>query len=151
MPGVPCARHPQIETRLTCQRCETPICPQCMIATPVGMKCRDCVSHAGAGYMQSAPQELVFAFLGGVVIASVMSWVLLMCLIAGAPYGYAIGEAVLRCGKRKRGVATQVVAALCVVIGAGVALSFPFRTAVPLFLFNVVLAVIVAVSRVRHF
>ena len=37
-----CAAHPQVETYLRCGRCETPICPRCLIQTPVGSRCRDC-------------------------------------------------------------------------------------------------------------
>ncbi|MDQ2826516.1 MAG: hypothetical protein M3Y04_06120, partial [Actinomycetota bacterium] len=38
---VMCARHPQTPSRLTCVECETPICPDCAIRTPVGFKCPD--------------------------------------------------------------------------------------------------------------
>src|SRR3954463_16761147 len=37
-----CARHPGTETVLRCGRCETPICPRCLISTPVGARCRTC-------------------------------------------------------------------------------------------------------------
>ena len=37
-----CARHPNVETGLTCVTCGTPICPDCMVETPGGMKCRSC-------------------------------------------------------------------------------------------------------------
>ncbi|MCY4455281.1 MAG: rhomboid family intramembrane serine protease, partial [Chloroflexi bacterium] len=31
-----CERHPRTETELSCGRCETPICPQCMVHAPGG-------------------------------------------------------------------------------------------------------------------
>src|SRR3989304_7667976 len=34
-----CARHPKVETELTCGRCETPICPRCAVFTDVGARC----------------------------------------------------------------------------------------------------------------
>ena len=37
-----CARHPSVETTLRCGRCETPICPRCLVHTPVGARCPDC-------------------------------------------------------------------------------------------------------------
>ncbi len=37
-----CTRHPQVETGLRCGRCQTPICPRCMIYTAVGLRCPDC-------------------------------------------------------------------------------------------------------------
>ncbi len=40
-----CARHPSVETGLKCASCGTPICPSCLVQTPVGMKCKSCASH----------------------------------------------------------------------------------------------------------
>ncbi len=42
---VYCARHPQIETGLRCGRCDTPICPRCMIHGAVGIRCPDCAAN----------------------------------------------------------------------------------------------------------
>jgi membrane associated rhomboid family serine protease len=37
-----CYRHPKRETGVSCSNCGKPICPDCMTATPVGMRCPDC-------------------------------------------------------------------------------------------------------------
>lgn len=37
-----CYRHPGRETNVACSRCARPICPDCMISTPVGMRCPEC-------------------------------------------------------------------------------------------------------------
>jgi len=37
-----CRRHPKIETGLRCARCDTPICPRCMVYSSVGLRCPDC-------------------------------------------------------------------------------------------------------------
>ena len=39
-----CAAHPDTETGLSCGRCDTPICPRCLVETPVGARCRKCAN-----------------------------------------------------------------------------------------------------------
>jgi len=41
-----CYRHPNVQTRVHCTRCERPICPDCMIPAPVGFQCPECVAEA---------------------------------------------------------------------------------------------------------
>jgi membrane associated rhomboid family serine protease len=41
-----CYRHPNVQTRVHCTRCERPICPDCMIPAPVGYQCPECVERA---------------------------------------------------------------------------------------------------------
>ncbi len=41
-----CYRHPGLQTRVHCTRCERPICPDCMIPAPVGYQCPECVEKA---------------------------------------------------------------------------------------------------------
>jgi membrane associated rhomboid family serine protease len=37
-----CYRHADRETGVSCSNCGRPICPDCMTATPVGMRCPEC-------------------------------------------------------------------------------------------------------------
>ena len=40
-----CVRHTKTITRVRCGRCETPICPRCMVFSPAGTRCRDCARN----------------------------------------------------------------------------------------------------------
>jgi len=49
VPGEPgayfCAKHRKEPTRITCGRCETPICTRCAVHGPVGVRCRECAKN----------------------------------------------------------------------------------------------------------
>jgi uncharacterized membrane protein len=39
-----CQKHPKIETMLGCSRCDTSICPKCMVSGSVGYLCPTCAA-----------------------------------------------------------------------------------------------------------
>jgi hypothetical protein len=43
-----CAQHPDVQTRLRCSSCDTPICPDCGQEAAVGYKCPACARHLDA-------------------------------------------------------------------------------------------------------
>lgn len=45
MPMDVCYRHPRRETGVACSSCGRAICPDCMTATSVGMRCPDCAGQ----------------------------------------------------------------------------------------------------------
>jgi hypothetical protein len=77
-----CARHPQVETGLRCGRCGTPICPRCLVQTPVGARCPDCGRVSRLPTVDVQP-IYVLRGLGGALAAG---------LAVGAAWGYAFGE-----------------------------------------------------------
>lgn len=37
-----CHKHKREQTRVTCGKCERPICPKCLVLSPAGVRCKDC-------------------------------------------------------------------------------------------------------------
>jgi membrane associated rhomboid family serine protease len=89
--GVPtCYRHPGRETYISCQRCERPICPDCMRDAAVGFHCPTCVAEGAKstrsgrtayGGARSADPSLTSKVLIGLNTAV---WLLIMATGAGA-------------------------------------------------------------------
>ena len=40
-----CYRHPRTETAVSCSSCGRPICTECMVFAPVGIKCPECAGQ----------------------------------------------------------------------------------------------------------
>lgn len=58
-----------VETRLTCAHCGTPICPRCMVRTAVGLRCRDCAAPAKPRQRVRRGRAIVMV-AGGLVAAA---------------------------------------------------------------------------------
>lgn len=86
---VQCARHPDVQTALRCSRCDTPICPRCLVQTPVGARCRDCAQLAKSPVYTVSGMFLVRAIGAGVIggVAMGLLWGFASRNVAGVAYG----------------------------------------------------------------
>ena len=101
-----CYRHPDRESHIRCQRCDRPICPDCMRDAAVGFQCPDCVKEGAKqtrqartayGGKRSADPRLTTIVLMGV---NGVVWLLIMAtggyasriadLLALQPRGYCV-------------------------------------------------------------
>ncbi|MBA4180446.1 MAG: hypothetical protein C0506_07650 [Anaerolinea sp.] len=124
---VTCPRDPGVETALRCSRCETPICPKCLIQTPVGARCRDCARMTKSPVYTVSNATMVRAALasvvGGVAMGLIWGLVLLpfsvgfFSIFVGAGLGYAFTRMMEFATGRKRG---PVIVAFAV-FGIGIA------------------------------
>ena len=155
-----CAIHPEIETNLRCAKCGKPICPKCLVHTPVGAKCQDCAGlsklptyHVSTKYyLRAAGTGLGMAIICGIVWGVVGGFVrfFLLNLILAAGAGYVIGELVSLSVNRKRGTGLAVVAGIAVVISYLTSIFSPWGLSFGLFdLLALALGIFVAVSRLR--
>ena len=159
-----CAAHPRVETNLRCGKCGKPICPKCMVQTPVGARCPECARLyklptyrvSTAYYLRAAGTALGMAIVCGVIwgVVNLFLPFFFLNLLLGAGVGYAIGEVVSRAVNRKRG------RGLAVVAGTGVAISYLVSillfSSLPFGLFPILLAlasvalgIFIAVTRLR--
>ncbi len=114
-----CYRHPSRETAVSCSNCERPICTDCMVYTPVGIKCPECARLPRSAIVRMRPDRAaraVLAALGvgaamGVGIVILQDVGLFFALILGWLIGIGMGEVVLAASGRYRAPATGLIAA----------------------------------------
>jgi hypothetical protein len=115
-----CARHPSTETVLRCGRCETPICPRCLVSTPVGARCPTCAQVKRFALLLK-PAELTRAVGYGVLAAAVgtvvLNFIPFLGLIGYAALGFGVGEAVSVGANRKRTRELGPIAVACLFVG----------------------------------
>lgn len=118
-----CARHPDVETTLRCNRCNTPICPRCAVRTPVGFRCPDCVRSQrkifyNAGWLDYVLAAVVALALSAIVgfFAPILGWFFMIFI--GPAAGGLIGEIIFRVTRRRRGRQMWLVAGASMIVGA---------------------------------
>ena len=163
-----CATHPDVETNLRCGKCGKPICPKCLVQTPVGARCRDCaqLQKLPTFHVTTRYYLLAIAIAVGMAFACGAAWWAVRSVM-GVPYfnfllaagfGYAIGEVVSRSVNRKRGRWLAFIAGTGVVISFVISIFPPWwgpwfwwfsSPSLVISLLAVALGVWVAVSRTR--
>jgi hypothetical protein len=159
-----CAYHPDVETNLRCGKCGKPICPKCMVQTPVGARCPDCAKTTKLPTFRLSTKYYLIASgtALGMAIATGLVWGLFrgfwpyifVNIILGGIVGYAVGEVVSRAVNRKRGKWLALIGAVAVPLSylASIPFNMMFRyDAVfhPLDILAIAIGVFVAVIRLR--
>jgi hypothetical protein len=123
-----CIDHPQRETALRCNRCGAPVCTDCIVRTPVGFRCKECIKAQQAVFFNAQwydyPIAALISFglsIPAAVMASVAGWWFAMIIspLAGGLIGGIVHWAI----GRRRGRWIWLLVSVCVVIGALVALT----------------------------
>ena len=126
-----CARHPDTETSLRCGKCGTPICPRCMVQTPVGARCPTCAGLkklptfrvSSVYYLRAIGAALgagiIIGLLWGLIELYIPTFFFSLLLAAGV--GWVIGEAISRSVNRKRSIGLAIIGGLAVLLAFGIA------------------------------
>jgi hypothetical protein len=159
-----CTYHPNVETNLSCGKCGRPICPKCMVQTPVGARCPDCAKvvklptyHLSARhYLIATGTALAMAIASGIVwwiVRAFVPFIFIDLLLAGV-VGYAIGEVVSRSVNLKRGNWLALIGAAAIpvsyLVGIAINTLFTYTAAFhPLDILAIAIGIFVAVIRLR--
>jgi len=115
-----CVNHPAVETVVSCGRCDTPLCPRCMIFTPVGVRCRDCAQLRRPPQYTLPPRLYLRLVPGALALALVVGFLLSLVpaitFLGGIVVGLAIGYGLQRLSGYKQGREIQIIAALAVIV-----------------------------------
>ena len=157
-----CATHLDVETNLRCGKCGKPICPKCLVQTPVGARCPDCAKLyklptyrvSTKYYLRAVGTALGMAIVCGVVWGVVGGLLpfFFINLLLGPGVGYAIGEVVGLSVNRKRGRGLATVAGIAVVISYLVSIFLPWGLIFGFHILDLLalaLGIFVAVTRLR--
>jgi hypothetical protein len=119
-----CTVHPDRETMLRCNRCGRPMCTECAVRHPVGLRCRECVNQTRSPIYQVSTGASARGLLAATLISTIVGG---FVLVVGIPFffwffiggaiGRAIAEVVQRAVPRKRGAALQTSVGVGIVLG----------------------------------
>ncbi len=162
-----CAAHPGVETALRCSKCGKPICPKCMVETPVGARCPECARsyrlptfQVNTRYLLIAVgvglgTAIIYGLIWGAIGSSLNFFYINLLLAAGA--GYATSEVIGLSTNRKRGIKLAAIAGSAVVISYLVSIFPPWGSSFISFsiirlvldLLSLALGIFIAVNRLR--
>ncbi len=134
---VYCTNHPKTETLLRCNRCDRPFCTRCLVRTPVGYRCKECLNIQQAGFYTATSFDYAVAGIVGIVasiIAGAMAAVIgsfWLLVIFYAPFaGGVIAETIRRAIQKHRGRYIWLVACATLIVGSAMGAGlFPLITA----------------------
>ncbi|MFN0094544.1 MAG: B-box zinc finger protein [Dehalococcoidia bacterium] len=131
---VACPRHPETETALRCNRCETPICPRCLVHSPVGAKCRDCAKSVPSPVYVLKTSQLAraigAALVGAVIMGNIWGAVLLpfsfgfFSIFLGVGLGWAFTRLLDYATGHKRGPVVIGIAIAGIALAWGIQLLY---------------------------
>ena len=154
-----CHWHPTAPTRLSCGQCQRPICTDCLVQVPVGIRCRECGRAQPLPTFDVRPANYARAIVAaaGIVILGAILWFVLAAfatawlasIVMPLAVGYAAGEVISRVVNLKRSRGLMYIAGGTVVIVAIIALALGSLVLSLWGILATVGGVFIAIARVR--
>ena len=123
-----CIDHPNRETVLRCNRCAAPVCTECVVRTPVGFRCKECIKAQQSGFYNARWYDWIVAAtisfvlaIPAAIVSGLLGW--WFSLIVSPFIGSLIGGAVHWAIGRRRGRNTWWIVAASMVAGTLVAVA----------------------------
>ncbi len=121
-----CVNHPQTETLLRCNKCDRPVCIKCVMRTPVGYRCKECMNIQQAGYYTATPVDYAIAgvvatiasMVGGGIAAVIGGFFWFFTIFYAPAAGGIIAEIIRWSIQKRRGKYIWLVTCAAVVVGA---------------------------------
>lgn len=160
-PPPTCHWHPDVTTGLSCSQCRRPICTQCLVQVPVGIRCRECGRAQPLPTFDVRPSNYARAI--AVAAAVTVAGIVLTVLLAGylglgglafilmpLGIGYVAGELISRVVNLKRSRGLMYITGGVVVITVLISLFLlDFRLLGLWGILATVGGVFIAIARVR--
>lgn len=154
-----CTTHPEVETNLKCSKCDKPICPKCLVETPVGARCPECArlrrlptySLTTGYYLKALGTSMGMAVITG-LIWSFLPYIIpfYLNLLIAPLVGYLISETIGLVTNRKRGIRLAVIAVSGLLISYVIHIFMPWSPFFSLLdILALALGIFVAISRIR--
>lgn len=124
-----CANHPQTPTQLRCNKCGKPVCAKCVVRTPVGYRCKECLrvqqqvfeTALWYDYVIAGGLAALLAGLAGFFAVFAQFFVILLAPVAGG----VIAEIVRVAVRRRRGRYLTLVTTGAFVLGCAPLIVLP--------------------------
>ena len=159
-----CTEHPKVSTNLRCSRCDKPVCAECMVQAPVGIRCREHGKAQKLPIYDIPTRVMVGASVAGIALGiggGAILGLLILPLVWSIPYaslaglvgfGYLVGEIISRISNKKRGRPLAIVAGGSVILAFVVIVFFTTvaQVGIDIFeLFGAGIATYIAIIKVR--
>jgi hypothetical protein len=117
-----CSNHPDVETSLRCNNCNKPVCPKCVVRTPTGYRCKQCVQGQQKVFETANWYDYPVAFFTAALLSFLGSWLVsymgFITLFVAPIAGTIIGEIVRWLIRRRRSKLLFQIAAGAAALGS---------------------------------